>query len=60
MGQNVGRNSTGPLKSGIITNMEDYGDKMSNTELTANVSLLFIMEHQSPPLSYRIRSGRGW
>ncbi len=43
-GQNIGKNVIGPLKSGIITNMDDYGDKMSDTGLGAKVSLLSVVE----------------
>ncbi len=38
-GQNTGSNLITPLKSGIITNMEDYSDTTSGTELEAKVSL---------------------
>ncbi len=36
-GQNTGSNLITPLKSGTITNMEDYSDSMSDTALEANV-----------------------
>ncbi len=48
MGQNVWRNLIGPLKSGIITNLEDNSDTMSDTELETNISPLFFLEDHSP------------
>ncbi len=41
----------GPLKSEIITDMEDYSDTMSDTELEASVTLLSNVEDHSPPAS---------
>ncbi len=51
VGQKVGRNVIGPLKSGIGTNMEDYGDIMSDMELVAKVSILSISTDHPPPSS---------
>ncbi len=39
-------NLIGPLKSGIITDKENYIDTLRDTELEANLSLLFILKDQ--------------
>ncbi len=51
MGQNVGWNLIGPLKSGIIADNEDYGDTMSYMDQEAKDSLLSVVEDHSPPSS---------